>query len=441
MHYDIDHLKKTVEFTLAEAKKRGATDCEVNLSQSQGLDVCARAGSLETLEFNRDKALGITVYIEKRKATVGISDTSEGAIHDALDKALDIARATQEDPYAGLPEAADMATYFPDLSLYHPWDITPQHAIELAVKMDSYAIADDKRIKQSDGASVSTGESIHVMGLSSGFLQHRRSTRHSLSLVVIAEDGGRMQRDYWYDTRRDAQDLPTVSYVAQNAVERAVSRLNAKTVHTQQAPVLFDAGMACGLVGHFLTAISGGALYRNSSFLCDSLGQTLFSEHIHITEDPYVPKGLGSCAFDTDGCTPHKRALIDRGVLQGYLLSSYSARRLKMQNTGNSGGAHNVLLHPGKDDLTALIKKMGTGLYVTELMGQGVNLITGDYSRGAAGFWVEHGEIMYPVEQITIAGNLRDMFKGIVAAGSDLDDRGNVVAGSILINQMKIAGH
>lgn len=441
MQQGIEHLKKIVEFTLDEALKRGATDCEVNIVESQGLDVNARAGAVETLEFNRDKALGINVYIDKRKATVGISDTASGAIIDGIEKALDIARATQPDPYAGLPERCDMAIFFPDLDLYHPWQITPEHAIEMAVKMDSYAMSDDKRIKQSDGASVSTSESIHVLGNSLGFMQHRQATRHSLSLVVIAESNGSMQRDYWYDSRRDVKDLATIEAVAQNAVERAVARLNAKSVKTQQVPVIFDAGMAAGLISNFTSGVSGGALYRKSSFLCDSLGTQIFPDHIQITEDPYVKKGLGSCTYDADGCTPQRRHLIKAGVVEGYILSSYSARRLNMPNTGNSGGPHNVLVHPGNLDLTGLIKTMGTGLYVTELMGQGVNLITGDYSRGASGFWIENGEIAFPVEQITIAGNLRDMFKGIIAAGSDLDTRGNIVTGSLLIDKMKIAGH
>lgn len=441
MQHDIGYLKKIVEFTLHEAQKRGATDCEVNLVQSQGLDVCARAGSVETLEFNHDKAIGINVFIGKQKATVGISDTSESAIQQGIEKALDIARATQPDPYAGLPDRKDLATYFPELDLYHPWNITPEHAIELAVKMDGYALADDKRIKQSDGASVSTSESIQVLGNSLGFLQHRQSTRHSMSLVVIAEQEGRMQRDFWYDTRRDIKDLATIEIIAQNAVERTTARLNAKSVKTQNVPVIFDAGMAAGLISNFTTAVSGGALYRKSSFLCDSLGTQVFPEYIKITEDPYLTKGLGSCTFDADGCTPHQRHLVKNGVVEGYILSSYSARRLNMPNTGNAGGPHNVLVYPGEQDLTGLIKTMGTGLYVTELMGSGVNLITGDYSRGAAGFWVENGVIAYPVEQITIAGNLRDIFKNIVAVGSDLDTRGNIVTGSILIGNMKIAGN
>lgn len=431
---------QTVEQTLKLAEQLGATACEVLFSESVGQSITVRKGDVETLEFNREKGLGVTVYIGHKKGFVGSSDTSPEAIESIVHKAMDIAQCMQEDSCSGLPSVDQLAEDFRELDLYHPWDITPQEAIDLAIDLERRATTQDSRIKQGDGAHVDTHTSTSVFANSIGFLHSKNTSRHGLSCVLIADSANGMQRDYWYDTKRDAKDLMSVEVIAKKAAERTIHRLNGKSVPTQTVPVLFDAGIAAGLISTFLSAISGGSLYRKSSFLCDSLGETVFSPIVTLFEDPFVPKALASCNYDAEGVKVTSRNLVDQGVLQGYLLSSYSARRLNLQTTGNAGGVHNLFVKPGDQDLFGLFKTMGTGLYVTELMGQGVNITTGDYSRGAAGYWIENGVIQYPVEGITIAGNLRDMFKDITHIGKDIDDRGAIITGSILLEKMMLAG-
>jgi PmbA protein len=433
-------LISTVEQTLALAKKHGATDCEVLFSESVGQSITVRNADVETLEFNRDKGLGVTVYLGHKKGFVGTSDTRPEILESIVLKAIDIAQCMQDDPCNGLPQADQLATEFRDLDLYHEWEIRPQEAIDLAVALEQYAIKQDSRIKQSDGVHVNTHTSAQVYANSIGFLQQRNTSRHGLSCVLIAENESGMQRDYWYDTKRDPRDLSSYQTIASKAAARTTHRLGGKTVPTQTVPVLFDAGMAAGLISHFLSAISGGALYRKSSFLRDSLGKTIFSPIVTLFENPFLPKGLASCNFDAEGVKVASRNLVDQGELMGYLLSCYSARRLGLQTTGNAGGVHNLIVQPGEHDLQGLFKTMGTGFYVTELMGQGVNTTTGDYSRGASGFWIENGVLKYPVEGITIAGNLQDMFKDIIAVGNDVDDRGAIITGSILLEKMMLAG-
>jgi PmbA protein len=431
---------ETVKQTLKIAENLGATACEVLHSESIGQSITVRGGDVETLEFNREKGIGVTVYVGHKKGFVATSDTRLDVIESIVQKALDIAQCMQEDLCNGLPQPDQLAENFRDLDLYHEWDITPQQAIDLAIDLEKRATSQDPRIKQGDGAHVNTHTSHQVFANSIGFMHGKQTSRHGLSCVLIAESNGGMQRDYWYDSKRDPRDLMAVEVIARKAAERTTHRLNGKSISTQTVPVLFDAGMAAGLISHFLSAISGGSLYRKSSFLCDSLGKTVFSPIVTLFEDPFVPKGLASCNYDAEGVKVSSRNLIDQGVLQGYLLSCYSARRLDLQTTGNAGGVHNLFVKPGDKDLFGLFKKMNKGLYITELMGQGVNLTTGDYSRGASGYWIENGEIQYPVEGITIAGNLRDMFKNIVAIGTDIDDRGAIITGSILVEKMMIAG-
>jgi PmbA protein len=433
-------LIEMVEQTLRLAEQKGATACEVVVSETLGQSITARKEAVETLEFTREKGLGITVHVGHKRGNVGTSDTRPEVIAGIIDKALDIAHCMQEDPCNGLPSVDQLASDFRDLDLYHPWEISPQEAIDLAVNLEKAALTQDPRIKQSDGSHVSTHTGTHVYGNSIGFIHGRNSSRHSLSCVLIADGPQGMQRDYWYDTKRDFHDLANIDLIAKKAAERTTHRLGGKVIPTQSVPVLYDAGMAAGLISHFLSAISGGSLYRKSSFLCESLGETVFSPLVTLFEDPFLPKGLASCNYDAEGVRVRSRNLVNQGVVEGYLLSCYSARRLGLETTGNAGGVHNLIVRPGDQDLFDLFKTMGTGLYVTELMGQGVNIITGDYSRGASGYWIENGVLQYPVEGITIAGNLRDMFKNIVAIGKDIDDRGAIITGSILIEKMMVAG-
>jgi PmbA protein len=433
-------FKETVSYALAKAKAGGATDCEVMLTRIEGLDVMVRNQDVETVEFTGEKAIAISVYRDKKKATVGISDPSHDAIDTAVARALDMADALEEDPFEGLPAPSELAQHYKELSLDHPWDITPAAAIELGIALEKAALSQHEKIKQSEGVHVSTQRAIQTFGNSLGFFEGEARTRHSLSCVLIAEKDGKMQRDYAYDTRRDYRDLlPTVEIAAQ-AAKRTVARLDSRPIATTRAPVLFDPPIASGIIHHLLSAISGGSLYREASFLCGALGDTLFPSFVNIEDNPFILKGIASCNADNEGVQTVHRHLIKNGVLEGYLLNTYTARRLKMATTGNAGGAHNIIVTPGDKNLAALLKQMGRGLYVTELMGQGVNIVTGDYSRGAAGFWVENGEIQFPVESVTIAGNLKDMFKNIVAVGNDVDTRGQVQIGSLLMGEMTIAG-
>lgn len=437
--YSIDTLSQITHDILSQSKSAGATACEAEVSQGFGQNVSVRRGEVETIEYNRDKGLGVTVYFGHQRGHASTSDLSPQAIKDTVAAAVSIARYTASDEFAGLADENLLARQIPDLGLYHPWDLSVEQAIELAKSCENAAFAVDKRIDNSEGASVSTQESLFMYGNSLGFLGGYPSTRHSVSCAVIAEDQG-MQRDYWYSSRRDAADLESAEQVGRLAGERTVRRLNARKIKTTDCPVLFEAPIASGLIGHLVGAISGGSLYRKSSFLLDSLGQEIFAPFVRIRELPHIHKGLASSPFDNEGVATHDRDLVRNGVLQGYLLGSYSARKLGMVSTGNAGGNHNLILESSGQSFAELLKMMGTGLVVTELLGHGINPVTGDYSRGAAGYWVENGEIQYPVEEITIAGNLKEMFKRIVAVGNDVLVQGSKQCGSILIDKMTIAG-
>ncbi len=433
-------LAEQVEQIIDEARRQGASACEVAVSLEQGLTTSVRQGEVETVEFNRDQGYGITLYLGQRKGSASTSASGTEAIRETVAAALAIAQHASEDDCAGLADAALMARELPDLDLYHPWSIEPEQAIELALQCEAAAFAHDPRIRNADGSSLSSHQGCRVYGNSHGFIGGYTSSRHSLSCVMIAEQAGQMQRDYWYDVNRRAERLESPELIGRRAAERAVRRLGARSVPTCEVPVLFAAELAGGLFGHLLAAISGGNLYRRSSFLVDALGQTLFPEWMTIDERPRLPGGLASAAFDGDGLATYDKAFIEQGRLVSYVLGTYSGRKLGMPSTANAGGVHNLFVSHGTDDQAALLRQMGRGLLVTELMGQGVNLVTGDYSRGAAGFWVENGEIQFPVEEVTIAGNLRDMFRQIVAVGADLEWRGNVRSGSLLIERMTVAG-
>ena len=433
-------LEQAAEIALQQAKLQGATSAEVGVSHSKGLSVTVRQGDVETLEYNNDKGLGITVYFGQSKASASTSDFSPSAIADAVKAASGIAKHTQADDCAGLANAELMATEFPDLSLYHPWDIDAERAILLATECEQAGFAVDSRINNSEGASVSSHEGGRVYANSHGFMGSTISSRHSLSCTLIADDDSGMQRDYWYDIARDAADLDSATNIGQRAAKNTLQRLNAKTMTTGSYPVVFAAEVAPSLFGQLISAIRGGALYRKSTFLLDHLGKQIFPDFMHIHEQPRLLKALGSASFDGDGVATQTRDIITDGILQGYVLDSYSARKLKMATTANAGGVHNLTIDSGNLDFANLLKEMGTGVVVTETMGMGVNIVTGDYSQGAAGFWVENGEIQYPIDEFTIASNLREMFMGIQAVGNDINKRGNTRTGSVWIDNMKIAG-
>ena len=437
---EINRLKNTVQILLDEAKQQGATAAEAGLSQENGLSVSARLGEVETIEHHCDQGLGITVYFGQRKGSASTTDLSLESIKETVSAACSIARYTSEDRYAGLPEQELLATEFPDLDLNHPWLLSVDEAIMRAIECEDAARNFDADISNSEGATINTHQGIHVMGNSLGFLQGYQSTRHSLSCSVLAQRGDSMQRDYWYSVSRNAEQLESGIDIGTKAAQRALRRLEGQRLSTRQCSVLFSAEVASGLLSSLIGAISGGNLYRKSSFLLDALGRQLFPEFVHIYEQPHLLGALGSAAYDGEGVATHARDLVSGGVLQNYVLSTYSARKLGLHSTGNAGGVRNLTITPGVLDFSALLKQMNTGLLVTELMGQGVNMVTGDYSRGAAGFWVEGGEIQYPVEEITIAGNLKEMYKNLLAVGNDVDYRGNVRTGSILLEKMSIAG-
>lgn len=436
----LDQLKNLAQDVLQHARTLGASAAEAEISTGFGQNVTVRLDEVETIEYNRDKGMSVTVYFGMRRGHASTSDLSPQALKDTVEKACTIARYTAEDPFCGLADAELLATAMRDLDLYHPWDISVDQAIEIARSCEAAAMQTDSRITNSDGASVSVHESLFVYANSHGFCQGYPGSRHGVSCSVIAGENDAMQRDYWYTTARAAEDMENAESVGRKAGGRTVRRLNPQPVGTCQAPVLFDPSLASGLLSHFTGAISGGNLYRKSSFLLDSVGQPIFSSLVNISERPHLPRGLASSIFDNEGVATHDRELVKDGVLQGYLLSSYSARKLGLATTGNAGGSHNLLLQPGKMDFAALLRHMGRGLVVTELLGHGINMVTGDYSRGAAGFWVENGEIAYPVEEITIAGNLKDMFRSIVAVGNDVLVQGARQCGSILVEKMTVAG-
>ena len=438
--HSADTLRQIARDMLEYANHQGATAATAEVSDGFGQAVTVRHNEVETIEYNRDKGLSITVYIDQRRGNANTSDFSPQAVRDTVDAALSIARHTASDDCAGLPEKDMLATEFPDFDLYHPWLLDVEGAIELAKTCEQAAFEADKRINNSEGATVNIHESQFVYANSLGFIGGYPTSRHGISCAVIAGKDDGMQRDYWYSEARAASDLLTAEKVGQIATGRAVRRLNARKLDTMQVPVLFEAPIAASLLGHFVGAVSGGSLYRKSSFLLDHLGRQVFSPNICIDDIPDIPRGLASSAFDGEGVKTQRRAIVQDGVLQSYFLATYSARKLGMKTTGNAGGNHNLILRPGELDFNGLLKKMGRGLLVTELLGQGVNHITGDYSRGAAGFWVENGEIQYPVEEITIAGNLKEMYTHIAAVGNDVLVQGSRQCGSILVENMMVAG-
>jgi PmbA protein len=445
--YPRETFQQMVEDVLALAREAGASDAAAEVSEGSGLSVSVRKGEIENVERNRDKSLGITVYAGQRRGSASTSDFSPAALRRTVRAAFDIARYTAEDPAAGLPDAQDLANAADaalDLDLHHPWALDAGAAAELARRCEQAAFETDRRITNSEGAGVSAQQSHFWAGNSRGFRGGYASSRHGLSVAPIAGRGRAMQRDAWFTSMRDAADLASPEAVGRYAAERALARLGGRRVATADVPVLFEAPLAAGLLGSFVQAISGGALYRQSSFLHDSLGQAVFAPHIDIHEDPHQRKGKGSSPFDDEGVRTHARSVVTGGVVQGYFLGSYSARKLGLRTTGNAGGSHNLALtsrltQPG-DDLEAMLRRLGRGLFVTELMGQGVNGVTGDYSRGASGYWVEGGRIVHPVEEVTIAGNLREMFRDIVAVGADVYTYGAKAVGSVLIARMKLAG-
>ena len=442
--YSREFFAELVDSALTHAKKLGCTDAGAEASEGCGLSVSVRKGELENVERNRDKSLGVTVYLGKKRGNASTSDFSTAAIHQTVQAALDIARFTAEDEFAGLPDEADIAKIHPDLDLFHPWEIQAEQATDLARECEAAALSVDKRITNSEGASVSAQQSHFFSAHTHGFRGGYASSRHSLSVAPIAGKGAGMQRDYWYSSERNACDLASAKAVGRYAAERALSRLKSRKIATVECPVLFESPLAAGLLGAFVQAVSGGALYRKSSFLLDSLGKTVFPNHIDILEDPLVTGGKGSAPFDEEGVKVKARKVVDAGRVEGYFLGTYSARKLGMKSTGNAGGNHNLTLSSrlthASDDLDAMLRKLGKGLFVTELMGSGVNYVTGDYSRGASGFWVENGRIAYPVHEITIAGNMKDMLAGIEAVGADAYTYGAKRVGSVLVNRMKVTG-
>lgn len=432
--------KAAVEQALDAAKLAGATSFEASAGLNSGLSVSVRMGDVETLEYHRGQSVHVTVYVGHRKGSASTSDLSQTAIREAAEAAVRIARYTNEDPAAGLADKDKLATEFPELDLYHPWGITAEQGIDLAKACESAGLAADQRIKNSEGASVNAFEGVTIYGNSHGFLGTREGTRHSLNCSLIAEDESGMQRDYAYTASRVPEALASPESVGIEAAQRSVARLSARRLSTRKSPILFSNELSRGLLSSLVSAISGSALYRKASFMLDMKGEKIFQPFVRIYEDPFLPREFGSAAYDNEGVAPKKRDLVSEGVLQDYVLSSYSARRLGLETTGNAGGVHNLRAVSGNDDLEGLLKKMGTGLYVTELIGHGVNNVTGDYSRGAAGYWVENGELQYPVEEITIADNLRDMYLKLATIGNNIDRRGSVQTGSWLIEEMTIAG-
>lgn len=438
---EINEVKDAVSQVLDYARTLGASSAEASMNRTRGISVETRNGEIETLEFNQDGGLGISVYVGQRKGSASTADLSPQALRRTVEAAIDIARYTSEDPCAGIADASWLEFSPPDLDLYHPAEVTTEQAVQYCIEAEQAAFALDSRITNSDGASFSSHQGLKVYGNSHGQLVGYPSSRHGLSCSVIGEDGDDMQRDYSYTTARALQELKDARLIGEEAARETVQRLNSRKVDTQKVPVIFRADIASSLFGHLVSAISGGNIYRKSSFLLDKLGQQVMASHLNIVEQPHLKKGLASTPFDGEGVKTLQRDIITDGVLHSWLTTSYSARKLGMTSTGHAGGIHNWIVQHGDKDLAALLRDMGTGLLVTELMGQGVNGVTGDYSRGAAGFWVERGEIQFPVSEITIAGNLLQMFMDIAAIGNDVDRRGGVLTGSVLLNQMQLAGH
>jgi PmbA protein len=435
-----ERLERIVARVLERARERGATAAEAGANLDTGLSVNVRLGEVETIEYQRDRGVGVTVYFGTRKGSASSADFGELAIDETVDKACSIASFTAEDDCAGLADPGLMARDVPDLDLYHPWDITPDAAIERAQRCEAAALDLDERLNNSEGASVATHANLHVYGNSHGFIGAYPSSSHSLSCAVLGQDDAGMQRDYWYTSARDFREMLSPEEVGREAGRRALGRLGSRQIETCRVPVLFPPELARGLIGHFVAAIRGTSQYRRSSFLLGAAGKQVFPSFMSMREQPHLPKAMGSAPFDGEGVATADRLLVDDGVLTGYVLSSYSARKLGLQTTGNAGGVHNLTVAGGDEDLQSIVEGVERGLLLRELIGQGVNGVTGDYSRGAAGFWIEDGEIRFPVQEITIAGNLLDMYLNIEAAGADLDCRGGIRCGSILIGEMTIAG-
>ena len=438
----ISELKDTVAAALEQARAAGLSHAEADASLQRGLTVTVRLGEVDTIEYHRDRGLAVTVYVGKAKGSASTADLRAEAVRETVDKAAAIARHTAADECAGLADPAALAREIPDLDLYHPWDLAPEEAVTLARECEAAGLACDARLRNSEGGTVTTHSGVRVYGNSHGFLQGYPSTSHSISCALVAQDGDDMQRDYWYTVARRAQALEDGAAIGRKAAERALRRLGARQLTTRRAPVLYAPELARGLFGHFVGAIRGSSQYRRTSFLLEAAGKPVFPDFLQIAERPHLPQGLASSPFDAEGVTTRDRELVRDGVLTGYVLGSYSARRLGLGTTGNAGGIHNLLVSASSSDcgFEQILRQMGEGLLVTELMGPGVNGVTGDYSRGASGFWVEGGAIAFQVHEVTIAGNLRDMFRGIVAVGTDIDTHGAIRTGSVLIDAMTIAG-
>lgn len=446
-HNKSAQLKSTAELTdimqevLALARQQGATDASVSANHDNGFSVDVRMGEVETVAFSEDKSVGVTIYIGQQKGSASSSDTSSHALKSMVEAAYEIARVSAADPCFGLPEKEQICQQYPDLDLFHPWQITPQQAIDLALHCEGQALSLDKRITNSDGVNLSTYSFCHGYACTRGFLGVVASSRHSVSCSLLAKQGDSMQTEYDYTTARHPKTLINLDQLAANAVLRTTSRLGAKKLKTQKVPVVFSSRLSSGLLGSFISAISGSNLYRKNSFLLDTLGERIFPAGIRIYEQPHLLQALGSAPYDNEGILTRPNVIVDDGQLHQYVLGTYSARKLGLQTTANSGGVYNLTVDPTADNFDHILQIMERGLLVTELMGQGVNILTGDYSRGANGFWVEGGKIQYPVEEITIAGNLKDMFRGLVAVGNDINPNYATRCGSLLINEMMIAGH
>jgi PmbA protein len=441
---ELDRLGDLAGDVIRRACAAGASQAEVSASVSSGLSVNVRLGDVETVERNRDRGFGLTVYFGQRKGSASTADLKPASIEATLAQACAIARFTEPDPCAGLADAELMQTRFPELDLWHPWEIDVEHAIAIGREVETVA-RDNAAITNSEGASVQCGDAVGVYANSHGFVGRERGTHHSIACSLIAGKGDAMQRDGWYEYVRDAGDFPSFDAIGRKAAERAAARLGARRLSTRECPVLFAPEVARSLVGHLVSAVSGGSLYRRASFLLEHAGKPVLPSFVDIIEQPLLPRGHASSAFDAEGVATRESALVEHGVLQRYVLGSYSARKLGLRTTGNAGGVHNLVVRPGSGDAMGsdpetMLETLGTGLLVTDLMGQGVSIVTGDYSRGASGFWVENGEIAYPVEEITIAGNLRDMFMGVRAVGADVDPRSSILTGSILVEKMTVAG-
>lgn len=434
------HLQTIAKDVLQEAARLGAHQAEVGIATSKGFSVTAREGDVEKVEYNQDKVIEIQVYFDRHTGSASISDIRPEAVRAAVEAACHIAKFTGEDPAAGIAEKEELAYDYPQLDIFYPWDITVEKAIELACQCEREALAYDKRIMSAEEVSVATGEGWELYANSNGFMGFYPHTRHEMSCVLVAKEGDEMQRDYSYTVSLDPKHLESVSAIAKQAAEKTVRRLGARNLPTMKSPVIYFAEEARGLFGSFISAISGASLYRKASFLLDHMDKKIFPSFMHIQEQPFLPRALGSAPFDSDGVATRPNMFIEEGILRSYLLSVYSARKLGMKTTGNAGGTHNLIIKPGNKDLKALLKTMGKGLLITEMMGNGTNLVTGDYSRGVGGYWVENGEIQYPVHEITVAGKLQDMFSRIVEVGNDVDVRGGIRTGSVLIEEMMIAG-